>query len=488
MIPVIFLSVVQSLAQADRFTYIDSSGKTTSVEARLAGSGQGTVAFETADGQIHLIPQVAIQERVESSGPQPLDAPTMIDTLRKRFGRERFRSLIHKPYSIGLVLATPLHKKEEARARIFLKKAGRFFHNVDGHFLRFAKKVHIKTRPLRYPLVVLIFEDSTDFEQYARKATGGRGLSAGRIAGFYSEMTNYLAVRLSECRTFAVPLHEAVHQQVYNRGVLQRIAPIPAWFNEGIATGFEGNGERIRSGPTRISAEYARRWLRANRVDWTDIVSDDKVFRGDVLAGEAYANAWGLHWLLLTKHRDGYSRYLQMLGRKKTLAAAANGERSREFQNAFHVSVAELQRRFPRILQSNLKRQKISIVKKPRRGISLTHSNLGEVSLTAVSRGDLGGALQVGGRLKNTSPLRAMTFHVRVVTDTGTYADWLVSNVPINRTASLRRKFAQKLMQNAPGGPSTTFRVLIKSAPIDSKQARNWQRGKLPAAVYQRRP
>ncbi len=74
----------------------------------------------------------------------------------------------------------------------------------------------------------MIFETDEDFEEYTTKHTGGRGLSAGNIAGFYSPQTNYLYVRMSECYDFSTPLHEAIHQQCFNTGVLARLTDSPS--------------------------------------------------------------------------------------------------------------------------------------------------------------------------------------------------------------------------------------------------------------------
>ena len=111
--------------------------------------------------------------------------------------------------------------------------------SIEVMFSRFCSSMRVQAGKPEFPLVVLIFETDDDFEEYTAKATGGRGLSAGNIAGFYSPITNYLYVRMSECYSFSTPLHEAIHQQCFNTGVLHRLSPVPTWFGEGIATGFE---------------------------------------------------------------------------------------------------------------------------------------------------------------------------------------------------------------------------------------------------------
>ena len=241
---------VAGIVRADRIKYVDKESDTVEIEARIIASEKGAHVLELADGEYRIIPQGAVQEREANDGPEPLDANAMATKLRERFGAEKFRSYVQGSYVMGLVLAAPLHKSSEARANTFLKQGAQFMKSVETAFGNFVKDARIDIDPPRFPLVVLIFEARPDFEEYAAKATGGNGLSASRIAGFYSGNTNWLAIRLDECQSFDVPLHEAIHQQVYNRIVFQRLAPIPHWFDEGIATGFESANKKVTTVPT----------------------------------------------------------------------------------------------------------------------------------------------------------------------------------------------------------------------------------------------
>jgi hypothetical protein len=339
--------VVGQTTQADTFTYVDSSGKQIEVEAKLAGSGQKFHALELSDGRLLLVPQAALRKRVPGDDPKPLDAAAVEKTLYDTFRKERLLTLVDKSMVVAFVHARPRqNRKELQKKKLFLKKAARFLRSVQGKFLSFIRLTRVKAQPLKYPVVALIFEADSDFEQYARRVTGNKGLSAGVIAGFYDSLSNQLVLRARECKTFEVPLHEAIHQQVYNRQILQRLAPIPVWFNEGIATGFEGNGERISNSPTGISSRYSKLSLRARAIDWNEVVQSDKPFQGDVLAGEAYGHAWGLHWLLLTRHKAKYAKYVRLLASKKTLAVETPDERRKQFEAIFETNANVLQRQF----------------------------------------------------------------------------------------------------------------------------------------------
>lgn len=475
-------SVCPVVAQADTFTVREDDGKTVTVEARLVGEGQGVVALERTDGRIEVVPQAQILKRDPGSDPEPLSGEAMLERLTERFGKEKFRGHFDAPYAIGLVLAEPLPKQHEAKATTFLRKAAGFMKTVEKVFINFIDDMKIEIVKPRYPLVLLIFETDDDFIQYTEEETGGRGLSAGNILGYYSGLSNHLAIRMSECHTFETPLHEAIHQQVHNRGVLQRLAPAPAWFNEGIATGFEGNGDKIAGGPLKVSARYSKAAARARTVDWDDVVADDKAFRGDVLAGEAYAHAWSIHWFLATKYRKQYVDYLQVLSQKQPLAKDDATSRLKDFETAFGKPVGKLQSEFPQWLEQAAKKQKVSLNPATPPGYTVTQSNLAEVEMTAVRTNN--GPLEVEGRMRSISHIRPMSFHVTVETEAGTYAEWFHANVAPLKVMPLPKQNVQKRMTNAPGGPSSTFRVRVRAVVPESESGQQWQRGQLPVPVF----
>jgi hypothetical protein len=363
-----------------------------------------------------------------------------------------------------------------------LKKAAKFMTLVEKVFLDFVDDLKIEIVKPRYPLVLLIFETDDDFIKFTAEQTGGRGLSAQNILGYYSVLTNHLVIRMSECHTFETPLHEAIHQQVYNRGILQRLSPSPAWFNEGIATGFEGTGEKINSGPLKLNTRYARGAMRARTVNWDEVVANDRAFRGDVLAGEAYAHAWSIHWFLATRYRKQYIEYLQLLSQKQPLQRDDSQTRVDDFERIFGKRVGKLQSEFPQAIEIAAKKQKVSLDTPKPPGYMLRQINLAEVEMTAGRVNN--GAMQAEGRMRNLSLLRPMSFYVTVETDAGTYADWYLPNVAPQKEMPLAKQFAQKQMQNAPGGPSQTFVVKVRAAVADSDTALQWQRGQLPAPVY----
>jgi hypothetical protein len=379
---------------------------------------------------------------------------------------------------VGVVLTAPLPRASERRTETLLKKAVRYLDQIDRVFTRFARSVRFPVKDPAYPLVMLIFETDSEFEKYTATKTRQATLSAGRIAGFYSQETNYLAIRMSECQDFATPLHEAIHQQCFNRGVLQRFAPIPVWFGEGIATAFEGDGMRVSVGPSKINPRYAQQAVARKLLRWEDIVTKDAAFRGDVLAGDAYTQAWCLHWLLVTKHKDEYADFLKMLSKREPLAAPDPDSRTARFAEIFDAPIGELEGSFPQILRFAMKRQHVPLQEaEPQPGLSETDSNLAHVELKAIGRA---GGLEVEGRILNTSPIRPMTYHITVETNAGTYAEWFVPDLKIGGRVPLRKQFAQKMMRGGRGGPASSFHVRVRTVVPESREAKQWKAGDLP--------
>lgn len=348
-----------SKARGDVFTVRLDDGTTVDVQARLAGSGQNAHALEFADGQLQVIPADSLVQQTSGPDPTALTCEEALVQLEREFGRERMISQIDKPYVIVLIRSStaPIDAAAERSFQSVVKKAGEFFRGMQTSFLQFVRQARVETTPIKFPLVALIFESDRQFDAYTVSITGQQGLMPENIAAFYDLMTNRLVIRLRECVSFDTPLHEAVHQQVYNRGVLQRLAPVPAWFNEGIATGFEGDGERVRSGPRSVSDRYGRMALKARVVDWREIVANDRAFQGDVLAAEAYGHAWGLHWLLVTEYRTEYNKLVRHFSSKKPLEIDRPDQRVAEFEAVLGKGVGQLQQEFNQSLPRAMSRR-----------------------------------------------------------------------------------------------------------------------------------
>lgn len=489
---VLLVLAVASGAEADTFHYRDAQGQPVTLEATLVGSEQGIYILETPDGRYHLVPRGAAEKRLASPGPAALDGPGMAARLEQEFTADRFRSYLQDPLVIGLVLGSPLPKTSEGAARALLRDVAVFMKNVEGAFARYAREARIETPAATHPVVVLIFETREDFARYAAEATSRDEHFTSRIAGFYSKLTNILAIRLEECRTFETPLHEAIHQQVYVRKIFPRLAPIPTWFDEGLATGFEGNAGKVNVGPGKISVRYANQALESQQLSFADLVADDAAFSDSARVDSAYGHAWGLHWLLVTRYKAEYAAYMRLLGTKKPFQEDTPEQRLADFRQIFGDRLGEMQNQFRPLLEDACRRQKVVLKPPSRAGLSLTEEQLGQVQLTAVRHQTVGAAglagdrLEVQGTLLNLSPLRGMAFYVTVETDAATYADWFIRRLDPLKSAPLPAQNVVKSMRAAamPGAGPRTFRVRIRSAPADSDEAQRWSSGQLPEPAF----
>lgn len=487
------LPLCSSNLQADIFTYVDESGKTVTLEASLYGSGKrrGEMihGLLKPDGSIVLVPQGKIKKRELKAAPKPLTVEQMSEDLTKKFGKEKFRFHLESPFLVGVVLAAPLDGSDrtELRVKTFLEKAGRFMRNVDVIFETYSRKMGIELADYEFPMAMLIFESDDDFEAFAKETTGlGDGVE--NILAYYSHVSNNLILRMSECSSFETPLHEAIHLQTVNRGVVKRFAPVPTWFMEGIATGFEGKGDRINVSPDRINSHYALMSGIAKLLNWGEVVALDGVFGGSILSGDAYVHAWGLHWMLVTQHPNEYLKYVQNLSTKEPFAEMSPKDQYKEFVEILKVRPEELQLKFKVQLIEAILESKIKLPQLDDKYVHL-EKHKQEMAIVKMTATSYSPALppRIEGWLQNISPFRPMTFHITVLTDAGTYAEWYLPEVGIRQKIKLKPQNASKIMRGATGGRWRTYHVEVDSAYPGSEKAEAWAASKFPIPEVSRR-
>lgn len=472
--PLSLLVLVASLAccgavAADEFTVQTDDGEAVKFVGSVYADVPGLSLLQRPNGMIEMVPDGRLVDRTPGDDPPPIEADGMIELLKERFAGPQGDLLLtsrHDPYVVALVLQAPLDRGGRARGLGLLRKAGTFLLDLERSFTRFATRMDLPKEEPAYPLVMIIFETDAQFEDYAVAATGGRGLSAERINGFYSSKTNWLAVRLDECDDFQLPLHEGIHQQVYNRGWFRRFADIPVWFDEGIATGFEADGGDVDTDPRQLNGRNAVRALESKQVSFAKIIEDDSPFRGDVLAGEAYMQAWALHWLLVGSRPEEYTAYVTKLGQRQPLERVDDDGRKPRFEEAFNVTVADLEAEFRPTLEREARLQRVRPPSGPKPGEVFRQDQMGQVALKVV--GDGSGRVRAAGSIKNVSPLRALQYRVRLEPPTGESIEWVTPPV------SPRRTFSLPLKQMITNDPS--FRTTIESSIPGSRDAAGWSR------------
>ena len=456
---------------ADEFTVRTSPTDQTTFEAEVYGtSSEGVLTLLKPDGSILYAPPGAVLERKTAEPPKPLSHAELAETLVEKFTPELTRTHVAEPFVIALVLAAPVEQKDErlvnARIETMFEKVEDFVLSFDEDFTQWSREMGLPTEPPSHPLVMVIFETDEAFEEYAKEVMSGDGLSAGVVSGFYSHITNWLAVRLDECDNFQLPLHEGIHQQVYNRGWYKRTAPVPTWFDEGVATGFENDGAEVKGDPSKVNAVYATKSAAGKMaVSFADVISEDRSFRGDVMAGDAYTRAWGLHWLLVNTRPEEYAAYVKRLGTREPLDKVATEGRVAEFEETFGVSVATLQKEYEQTLNAEARRQGVRPIRDDGDGALVKQDQGGKTYVQVVTNG---GAIRAKGKVRNINPFRTLTFKVSVLPTGADPIVWYLPNVGSKKTQTLK---PQTMVTG-----SRSFRVEIESAIPGGQKEAAWRR------------
>ncbi len=466
---------------ADEITYRTRDGKAVTSQGRLISAQDDVRLLERWDGQIQPLHASQIIEHKETGPATPITCDQMADRLRELFGADLVRIEAQPPAVVALVLTSPLSPKFETGAQTFVKKAMRFMQNVENVFLRHAKQMAFPVRDTEYPMVLLIFEGEQDFEDYYNGTTQSGGLTASGVLGFYSHTTNWLAVRMSSCDSFEVPLHEAIHQQMSNR-VFQRLAPIPRWYSEGIANAFEGSGDRLDSNPGKLSVNYVR---RAQEIplgtSWTEVMGKDESFLADVIAGDAYTLAWCLHWMAWTQHKDGYQEFVQALSRRQPLEDLPPGSDEALFQKCFGMTLNEMQAKFPAAVQAAARKQRFDVP--PRQNQAPDQKAMCQYKINAVIHPNQPNVLRLSGTAMNISPFREMTFYITVETGSGLYYEYLLPGVKPRQVVRLTANPVPKPIPGVPRQNSDSYRVFVRSVPADSDESAKWIQGNVPGPM-----
>lgn len=476
----ILASICSCAATADEFQYLDQDGRTQTVEGQVYATDSTKTAVLQDDGSLEIIPSALITKRTPAESPAFITAQQALDRLKEKYGAELFRGTVAEPFVVGVVLQAPVPKKNERRLTRALERAASYMQSVEESFDRFMTSLSVELSKPDVPLVLLIFESDDDFEDFATNEFGRSSLSAEMVKGFYSNLSNVLYVRMSECATFDTPLHEAIHQLCFNKGLFRRLAPVPLWLAEGMACSFEGSGTKVRSNPTQLNSEYSAELIERSRDSqrfsgmsiadaWSTIVVDDGIYRTEQSINAAYISSWSLHWILVRKYKKQYAEYLKYIRTLEPLEDIESSVRLAEFRKAFDVTPNELKEPFRKSFLAAAKDSRHVRRSLEPDGVSKKESHLAVVSIYAARDAQ---RLVAHGELKNISPFREMAYYVCVQTDGARNIQWFLPSVRMGKVIKLRR-------QQTPVGGSL-FRVSVRSTPAGSATAADWAAGRVP--------
>jgi len=255
-------------------------------------------------------------------------------------------------------------------SRAYAQWCGALFEKLHEAFANFWTQADFAIAEPPHPLIVVIFSDRQRYEAFASRDLGA---AADRVVGYYNLLTNRVTTfdltgssllpghsTTSPGRAgleilaspeaaglVATLVHEATHQMAYNGGMHQRLAPVPLWISEGIATYFEtpdpGSGRGWR-GIGQVNKPRLKKFLATYKPGaLTAIIEGDEPFRDAAGAIDAYAKAWALTAFLVQTRKPALVAYLRTLSAKPPLSDDSPEQRRAEFVAAFGVEPAELE-------------------------------------------------------------------------------------------------------------------------------------------------
>lgn len=250
-------------------------------------------------------------------------------------------------------------------SRDYAKWVAALFERHRETFLNAWRRAGLDVHEPAQPLAVVVFADRRDYEAFAARDIGS---AASRVVGYYNLLTNRVMTYDLTATDAAGPgarpasgrrgldvlaqpesamlvstlVHEATHQMAFNCGMHRRLAPVPLWVSEGIATYFEPPDLRNQDGWRGLGVVNRTR-LDGFRTghhpgDIAAVVSSDDRFRDAASAVSTYATAWALTWFLVETRRDQFVAYLAQLADRQPLTDYPAAERLADFEAAFGIT------------------------------------------------------------------------------------------------------------------------------------------------------
>jgi hypothetical protein len=250
-------------------------------------------------------------------------------------------------------------------SRDYARWCAALFERLHEAFGNFWSKAGLDVADPPRPLVVVIFSDRRDYEAHAARDLGA---AADRVVGYYNLLTNRVTTydltgtdglprpagiprgpagveilsSPAAAGLVATLVHEATHQMAFNCGMHRRLAPVPLWVSEGIATYFETpdlDNARGWRGIGRVNRPRLDHFLATHRRgDVAAIVAADDRFRAAAGPLDAYATAWALTRHLIDSRKREFVAYLRGQAARPPLDDDSPDRRLRDFEAAFGAS------------------------------------------------------------------------------------------------------------------------------------------------------
>jgi len=318
----------------------------------------GGLLVERADERLELLEPGTIRSRAAVAEPS-------VETPRE-VGR---RILGELPAGFDLVV-TRHYVICFDTSRAYAQWCGGLFERLYDVFVNYWRQAGLEPSAPPRPLVVVIFASRQRYEAFAARDLGA---AADRVVGYYNLLTNRVTTfDLTGSAALARPagrsaaragleilaspeaaglvstlVHEATHQMAFNAGLHRRLAPVPLWVSEGVATFFEAPdlaSDRGWKGIGNVNGPRLETFLATHRAgDLEAIVLGDEPFRRPDQAVDAYARAWALTSYLAQTRKAAFVAYLRAIARKEPLADDSPEQRLQDFTDAFGTTPAGLE-------------------------------------------------------------------------------------------------------------------------------------------------
>jgi hypothetical protein len=348
-----------SAPRLEQITVRDTNGLRTVAGEVLVEAVDGGVLLERADDRYELIQPATIVAREPLGGELGSDSP-----------RERGRRIIAELPPGFDVHITKHYVVCFNTSRDYARWCAALFERLHDAFVNFWTKAGLEIVDPARPLVVVIFADRAAYEAHA---AGDLGAAADRVVGYYNLLSNRVTTfdltgtddlprtggspqGGTAAQIMASPaaaglvstlVHEATHQMAFNCGMHRRLAPVPLWLSEGIATYFETpelDSDRGWRGIGAINRPRLDHFLATHRPgDVAAILASDDRFRSADAPLDAYAVAWALTRHLVDTRKRAFVDYVRLQAAKQPLVEDSPEERLRDFEQAFGVSPAEIE-------------------------------------------------------------------------------------------------------------------------------------------------
>ena len=209
-------------------------------------------------------------------------------------------------------------------SQMFARDTSRILEQMLPGAVGYARLRGIEVHEPEIPLVVLMFQNDDQFQQYRRTPAG--------IIAYYHTLTNKvvlyeesklagLKAELARQQTINTIAHEGVHQILHNIGFQRRLSAWPMWITEGMAEFMAPTslGERNRwKGVGQVNdlrmyeLENFLKSLAGEELngDWIG-----KTVTAARLTSTGYASAWALTHYLAKTRKAQFNAYLQQLNK-----------------------------------------------------------------------------------------------------------------------------------------------------------------------------